>query len=171
VILDTATGRELGRPGTIAQFQGLLDAIAFSPDGTKLAYLADIPGEMIGKNTGLVVADGTTGTGSAPVPVSWGTGGLFVWWGPDLLVRTRLGGGEVIDPRTGRALANLKVPDAWCEILACRGDGRLWVKFDPLGTKSHRGLYVCAYDPLPEIRTAGGTTFELTPDGIRPVTE
>jgi len=170
VILDTATGRELGRTGTIAQFQGMLHAIAFSPDGARLAYLADIPGETIGKNTGLMVADGTKGTGSPPVPVSWGTGGLLVWWGPDLLVHTQLGG-EVFDPRTGRTLAKLKVPDAWCEIIPCRGDSRLWVKFDPLGTKSHSGLYVCAFEPTPEIRAGNGQTFELTLDGIRPATK
>ncbi len=171
VILDTATGQELGRTGTISHFLGLLDAIAFSHDGTRLAYLADIPGEMIGKNTGLVIADGTKGTELPPVPVSWGTGGLLVWWGPDLVVHSQLGGGEVFDPRTGRTLAKLKVPDAWCEILPSTTDGRLWIKFDPIGTKTHRGLYVCAYEPTPEIRAGNGETFELTLDGIRPATK
>jgi hypothetical protein len=169
-ILDTATGQELGQT-VRSEFN--TSAIAFSPDGSRLAHIVEHIGAVGSPGPALVLADGMTGAGAPPLvfkePYAGPQlhGNPLYWWGPKLLVYAA-GASDyhVIDSTTGGVLAKVRLGDTGI-MLPTTGDGRLWVKFDPSPFPAPNGVYVCAFDPTPDVLAGTGQTFVLTPDGIR----
>ncbi|HXD87057.1 MAG TPA: hypothetical protein VN641_11220 [Urbifossiella sp.] len=171
VILDTATGQELGT----VPLAGLHKQIAFSPDGTKFAYVVDVPWTEVGRPPpkGLVIANANTGA-SGPVIQMPDVGSIIFkgeplgWWGGDLVYYQGNSPGNyyLADPNTGHAGAKLKA-SAGGEILPGGRDGRIWVKFGSPSDKPFLGGYLCAFDPPAEISAAKDAAFELTPEGVR----
>jgi hypothetical protein len=173
-ILDTATGQEVGQ--TVRNASNT-SAIAFSPDGSRLAHIVDHVGDFGSPGPALVLANGLTGVSTPPIVFKERYAGPqlhgnpLYWWGPKLLVYAA-GASDyhVIDSTTGDVRAKIRLADTGI-ILPTTGDGRLWVKFDPYPFPARNGVYVCAFDPTPEILAASGGMFILSPDGIRPASK
>ncbi|HUR53536.1 MAG TPA: hypothetical protein VMZ71_05375, partial [Gemmataceae bacterium] len=165
------TGNPLGRTAAnFAAHQHIrpLQGIAFSGDGSKLAYtvLAPDPGFGGTSHDRLFVVNGTTGAAVSACTLNDSDGAL-AWWGNDLIVSVALGAkkANVYNPTNGQILARLTTDG---EFRLDGRDGQLWAFFGRANRGKNDGTpnYVCSYAAPQHVKAGGGKTFRVTPDGI-----
>jgi hypothetical protein len=172
-IFDLATGNSLGVSPPHAQkfseYLRKLYGIAYSGDGSKLAYTFGVPdpGFAGTHHTRMRVVHGSTAALVHDCRVAADEQGGIAWWGNDLVVFVGLDARKatVVNPVNGQSVARLTTEG---HFRLDGRDGQLWVFFgrENRGKNDGKPNYVCSYIAPPRVKAGGGKTFRITPDGI-----